>query len=745
MSGFICVNNSMDKFLKPDILLITPPLTQLNTPYPGTAYLNYFLRSQGYLASQLDLGLDLILRLFSSSGLEQVFDYCEKSERDMSWKAQKTLALKSDYLFCVDAVILFLQNKDLTLAQRIFSRNYLPEGERFKILDEMRPEVFGKMAVQDCARFFATLFLEDLGDFIRENVDEGFGFSRYQEKISVAASSFDSLDEALQSEMSFLDEIMLKTLEDRLENQNPQLIALSIPFPGNLYGGLRCAQYLGERFPDSAILLGGGYVNTELRELSDPRLFDYVDFVCLDDGELPITQILKVLEGEGDLSQLSRTFLLNDQGEVEYVDTCKQEDFSHLETGVPDYIGLELDKYLSIIELANPMHRLWNDGRWNKMTLAHGCYWKRCSFCDVTLDYIERYDEAPAKVLVDRMEKLMDQTGVSGFHFVDEAAPPNLLQDLSEEILSRGLRVSWWTNVRFERAFSKDLCRLLAAAGCIAVSGGLEVASERLLRKMKKGTGITQVCQSTKAFSDAGIMVHAYLMYGFPTETEQETIDSLEVVRQLFKEEMIKSGFWHRFALTAHSPIGKDPEAYDVKITGPEFAGFAKNELTHDDPKGCDHAKFSEGLKKALFNYMHGIGLNEDLSFWFNQDVPTTSHSPYLIRQRLTEFYKAIKVFDKDRVLWLGGDVLVDDLSQDPCKLSFISKNKEMTLDLPAALAEWLYHLLPQLRIENYDEVTYGELKDYYGQYFDDEFEVMKESQFWQKLEDFGLIYLRRR
>lgn len=745
MSGFICVNNSMDKFLKPDILLITPPLTQLNTPYPGTAYLNYFLRLQGYLASQLDLGLDLILKLFSSSGLEQVFDYCEKSDRDMSWQARKTLALKSDYLFCVDAVILFLQNKDLTLAQRIFSRNYLPEGERFKILDEMSPEVFGKMAVQDCARFFATLFLEDLGDFIRENVDEGFGFSRYQEKISVAASSFDSLDEALQSEASFLDEIMLKTLEERLENQNPQLIALSIPFPGNLYGGLRCAQYLGERFPDSAILLGGGYVNTELRELNDPRIFDYVDFVCLDDGELPITQILKVLEGEGDLSQLSRTFLLNDQGEVEYVDTCKQEDFSHLETGVPDYTGLELDKYLSIIELANPMHRLWNDGRWNKMTLAHGCYWKRCSFCDVTLDYIERYDEAPAKILVDRMEKLMDQTGISGFHFVDEAAPPNLLQDLSEEILSRGLRVSWWTNVRFERAFSKDLCRLLAAAGCIAVSGGLEVASERLLRKMKKGTGITQVCQSTKAFSDAGIMVHAYLMYGFPTETEQETIDSLEVVRQLFKEEMISSGFWHRFALTAHSPIGKDPEAYDVKITGPEFAGFAKNELTHEDPKGCDHAKFSEGLKKALFNYMHGIGLSEDLSFWFNQDVPKTSHSPYLIRQRLTEFYKAIKVFDKDRVLWLGGDVLVDDLSQEQCKLSFISKNKEMALDLPAALAEWLYHLLPQLRIENDDEVTYGELKDYYGQYFDDEFEVMKESQFWQKLEDFGLIYLRRR
>jgi hypothetical protein len=698
--------------LKAEVLLITPPLTQLNTPYPGTAYLNYFLKSQGYHASQIDLGLDLILSVFSSSGLEQVFNYLEECSEALSFKAKKTLALRKDYQSTIDAVILFLQNKDLTLAQRIFSRTYLPEGDRFKILDELSSEIFGKMAVQDFARFLATLFLEDLGDFIRENLDAGFGFSRYKEKISVAASSFDFLDEALQSEPSFLDLKMLEILGDQVSELNPQLIALSIPFPGNLYGGLKCAQYLGERFPESAIVLGGGYVNTELRELCDPRLFDYVDFVCLDDGELPLTQILKVLEGENDLSNLSRTFLLNDVGEVEYVNTCQQED---------------------------------NDGRWNKMTLAHGCYWKRCSFCDVTLDYIERYAEAPAKILVDRMVKLMEQTGVSGFHFVDEAAPPSLLQDLAEEILVRDIKVSWWTNVRFERAFTKDLCRLLSESGCIAVSGGLEVASERLLRKMKKGTGITQVCQSTKAFSDAGIMVHAYLMYGFPTETAQETIDSLEVVRQLFKEKMIDSGFWHRFALTAHSPIGKDPDSYDVKITGPKFAGFAKNELSHEDPLGCDHDFFSEGLKKALFNYMHGLGFEEELDFWFKDKVPQTSHDNHLIRQRLQDFYKAVKVFDKDRVLWLGGDVLIDDLNKPQCELTFVSKSKELILSAPAALAEWLYYLLPQLRIENDDAITYGELKEYYTQYFDDDFESFKKSQFWQCLEDFALIYLRRR
>ena len=352
---------------------------------------------------------------------------------------------------------------------------------------------------------------------------------------------------------------------------------------------------------------------------------------------------------------------------------------------------------MSVIEVANPMHRLWNDGRWNKMTLAHGCYWKRCSFCDVTLDYIERYDEAPAKVLVDRMETVMKTTGVSGFHFVDEAAPPRLMQDLAEEILRRQLTVSWWTNVRFERAFSSDLCRLLSEAGCIAVSGGLEVASDRLLSKMKKGTGITQVCQSTKAFSDAGIMVHAYLMYGFPTETEQETVDSLEVVRQLFKHQMIQSGFWHRFALTAHSSIGQDPKAYSVEITGPEFAGFAKNELTHNDPLGCDHGKFSEGLKKALFNFMHGVGIDESLKFWFDEKVPETSHDSKLIESKIIEFCIPPKVFSDDRALWLGALPDVLGLENEEAFLHLNSREGSESISMPSALAEWFYHLLPQL------------------------------------------------
>ena len=230
---------------------------------------------------------------------------------------------------------------------------------------------------------------------------------------------------------------------------------------------------------------------------------------------------------------LLRTFV-RDAGAVRFASDPALCDVAIRDAGTPTYAGLPLDRYVSLLEMLNPMHRLWSDGRWNKLTIAHGCYWKQCAFCDVTLDYIARYDRAPADLLVDRIEAMIAETGQTGFHFVDEAAPPAALRALAERLIARGVTIAWWGNVRFENAFTPELAGLLARSGCVAVSGGLEVASDRLLDLMNKGVTVDQVARVTRAFSDAGILVHAYLMYGFPTETAQDTIDALERVRQLF-------------------------------------------------------------------------------------------------------------------------------------------------------------------------------------------------------------------
>ena len=612
------------------ILSLIPPMTQLNTPYPSTAYLTGFLRSRGFDAVQEDLALALVLGFFTPQGLLEIQEKALKlPEENRSASVNFFLDYFSDYQSTIALVIAYLQGRDSTLAHRINSRNLLPEGPRFASLEAYDEEggddslawAFGALGSQDRARHLATLYLNDLSDVLRDAVDERFEFVRYAESLAGSQPTFTPLADALAASPTLMDLHLQDLTKSSIEKHQPNLVLLSVPFPGAMYAALRIAQTIKTSYPHIKIGLGGGYVNTELRELTDPRVFNFIDYITLDSGERPLFALLEYLNGKRSVERLVRTFICNASNEVRYMN-WQEPDVPFEEVGTATWDGLPLNSYLSLLDMLNPMHRLWSDGRWNKLTVAHGCYWKKCSFCDVSLDYISRYETASASLLVDRIEAIVAETGQTGFHFVDEAAPPKILKALAEELIRRKVVISWWGNIRFEKTFAPELCELLAESGCIAMSGGLEVASDRLLDLMKKGVSVEQVAQVTKGFSDAGILVHAYLMYGFPTQTVQETVDSLEYVRQLFENGCIQSGFFHRFTCTVHSPVGLDPAAYGIELVPLPPISFAKNDVAFIDPTGVDHDLLGVGLKKAIYNFMHGVGFEEDAHQWF--DMPNT-------------------------------------------------------------------------------------------------------------------------
>ena len=627
------------------ILSVIPPMTQLNTPYPSTAYLTGFLRSRGFTAVQEDLALALVLRLFSCDGLRALRACIEALPAKQ--RTPRVLAFTRDferYLSTIDAAVAFLQGRDPSVAHRIAGRNFLPEGPRFEPLeayvdphDEAGGDplawAFGALGVTDRARHFATLYLDDVADVLREAVDTRFEFVRYAESLAQSQATFEPLAQALAAPENLVDQTLRELTLDSMRRHAPQVVLVSAPFPGNVYGAFRIAQAIKAHDPAIVTVLGGGFVNTELRELAEPRVFDYFDYVTLDDGERPLLALLEHLNHERPQERLVRTFLCRAEG-VRYVD-AKEPDIPFAEAGTPTWDGLPLDRYLSLLDMLNPMHRLWSDARWNKLTVAHGCYWKKCSFCDVSLDYISRYEAVAATTLVDRIEAIIAETGQTGFHFVDEAAPPKALRALALELQKRKRAISWWGNIRFEKSFTPELCAELADSGCIAVSGGLEVASDRLLKLMQKGVSVAQVARVTHAFTEAGILVHAYLMYGFPTQTVQDTVDALEYVRQLFAAGCIQSGFFHRFACTVHSPVGLHPEHYGVRLKPLPKVTFAKNDVGFIDPTGVDHDALGIALNKALYNYMHGLGLDQDVRGWFAQRVPRTTVPRHFIERAL--------------------------------------------------------------------------------------------------------------
>ena len=541
------------------VLLITPPLTQLNTPYPATAYLKGYYGAQGHTVRQVDLGIEVADRVLSREFLTGI-----------GLEEQARL---------IEPVKRFLRGQDDTLGPRIANRSLLPEGKRFEQLDEDNLEwSFGVSGTTDKAMHLATLFIEDIADYVREHVDPHFDLVHYAEYLSNDAPTFDPLYAELQQEPSVIDRMMLSLLADCVSGFCPDKVCLTVPFPGCLYGALRCGQWL-KAHTSATVEIGGGFPNTEWRQLSDQRIYEFCHEVV--------------------------------------IDGCREAD-----QYCPDFSDLPLDKYLSLTEMTNPMHRLWSQGRWNKMVMAHGCYWHRCAFCDTSLDYIGNYRTPKATTVVDHMERIMEQTGRTGFHFVDEALPPKLLREVAEEILRRGLAVSFWGNIRFEKAYTAELCDLLAEAGMVAVSGGLEVASDRLLKLIDKGVTIQQTVEACRHLRDAGIMVHTYLMYGFPTETLQESVDALETVRRMFDEGIVQSAFWHRYAMTCHSPSGLNPEQYGAHRVTLEPNPFCNNEVDWEPGFDYDIEAVGAALRMATYNYMNGLGLDQPVRSWFPIRVP---------------------------------------------------------------------------------------------------------------------------
>ena len=794
------------------VFAITPPFTQLNTPYPATAYIKGFLNTKNISCFQADLGIEVILELFSKNGLEAIapltpeggalnstkLDDLNSPFGDLEAIAPLTPeggALNSTklddlnspfgtvrrfdwgaYIHTIDAVISFLQGKNPTLAHVVCQGDFLPEGSRFEQLEEDLDWAFGTMGIQDKAKHLATLYLEDIADFITQHIDPHFGFSRYAERLGRSANSFDELYEALQQEYTLIDKILVKILAEKMAIVQPKLVAISVPFPGNLYSAFRIGQWIKKYYPETKIAMGGGFANTELRSLSDVRVFEFFDFITLDDGEAPIEEILNhitqsqaplipeggvldsdILHSKISLSDdrvLKRTFVLDNSPfggwrAVVYINNSTLPDYKQAEVGTPDYSDLLLDKYISVIEIVNPMHRMWSDGRWNKLTMAHGCYWGKCTFCDISLDYIKIYEPVAANLLCDRIEEMIAQTGQNGFHFVDEAAPPALMRALALEILRRRLVVSWWTNIRFEKNFSYDLCQLLKASGCIAVSGGLEVASDRLLDLIQKGVTVSQVAQVTRNFTEAGIMVHAYLMYGFPTQTAQETIDSLEMVRQMFELGILQSGFWHQFAMTAHSPVGMYPEQFGVKIENPTVGSFANNDLVHTDPKGTDHEAFSYGLKKSLFNFMQQIGFDLPLQTWFEFKVPRTKVPKNYIEMAISEEENPM-FRPSSKIVWLGKSPTVvyantkkgESGRGTAATLSFEYKKERFSVKTTKTQGDWLIEILALITPKNKKTYTLQEIQNHYENAGLQDFELFWYNKVLNSLGGYGLLVL---
>jgi radical SAM superfamily enzyme YgiQ (UPF0313 family) len=705
-----------------ELLLVQPPFVQLNTPYPAIAYLASFCRREGHAVRCLDLSIELFRAIFCSPGLTLLFSEAEKrlGGRASSFDGPtrknvlRYLSNREGYVHSIDRIIGFLAGGDDAFAHELAAGRRVPWGHRSEGFLQAND---GEIAAAD-APLLASLIVEDVADFISFAVDPEFSLVRYAESKASSQPDF-RVVQAAARESFLLSTFFRPLIAERLAGMSaPQLLCVTVPFPGTLPGALIFAEEARRIFGRSTrIAFGGGYVSTELRALRDPAIFGFTDYLCYDAGYGALHSILASLQAGRE--NLYKTIVAREGGavftawgfdgadlaffgsessyttrETEGASELRLQERVAIREVFPDYAGLDFSRYVRIVEGTNPMHALWSDAKWLKARLAYGCYWHRCAFCDTALEYIARFAPSSPEALFAHLLGQSKRTGQRGVHFVDEALPVPQLVRFSLENMRHGRPLSFWGNTRLEGRFTADSCALLAEGGLVGVSAGLEIATEAGLRVTGKGLVLADIVGSLAALKANGILVHVYLMYGWPGQSEREIVDAMEIVRQLFSERLVDSAFWHKFILTRHSPMYADWKAGrrpDLTVSEPAWT-FGSNDLSFEG--GQAYEKYGPSLDAALGAWMEQAEQRRPVTQWFGFRVARPSVPEDHIARLARAAGRALAappVGRGKKVTWLGGRLLLDGATPSgDVRLSWSYRNRLEHVELPAARARRL-------------------------------------------------------
>lgn len=720
----------MPRFFYMKVLLIQPPLVQLNSPYPSGAYLSAFFKEMGCQTRWLDLSISLFYKIFSSRGLRRLFDLTSERALQLADKAERSgdegtsfnlrRYVSSADLWCswIDLITGILRGQQREKEHQFLFSPYAPRGNR---MENFLGGLSREPTVDD-VRFLCSYALADLADYITAVFDENFSLVRYAESLTVDESSFSDIEKKVDSPVmkEFYRDVLEEKLEEEPSDGEKFLVGISVPFAGTFMSALYTARFIKEKFGDRAyVVLGGGFVNTELREAKDSALGKYIDALSFDRGYGGFYQLLKRGEGDagagvggtagvGDVPIYKlRQFFSDRVIEPDWNGTKEiiQIEDNYTRTIVPDFSDIDFSIYPRLCDDKNPMQRLWSDGSWIKAYLAHGCYWHKCAFCDTQLDYVCAYQPADVEKLYEGLSETARQKGIYGIHFVDEALPPMALKKIallnagSEGAVSACQPFYYWGNVRFEKSFTYDLAALLSYGGLGGVSAGLEVATGDGLKNINKGTDIDSIVSACAAFKENGILVHAYMIYGFWNDTAQNIINSMETLRQFFAAGLLDSAFWHKFILTKNSRVmeewekGLHPELKPIFPAGKSI--FAGNCLHFEGEKRF--AKWGAVLDKALTSWMHGKKLEMPVRKWFDFEVPAPTVPKDLIEKAIDRYEEhksaPVKDIEKREIYWLGSRPVVS--SKNPFRLTWFYMQEMFEEKLSAENAVTLWNLRP--------------------------------------------------
>lgn len=664
------------------VIVITPPVIQLNSPYPSGAYLCSFFKNQNDECTWKDLNISLFYKIFSARGLETLFSLTEKKAMEMAdfaeskddkntaFNLRRYICTKQNWINWIDFIVAILCGKMREKEHEFLFSPFAPRGSR---MENFLASLNREPTVDD-VRFLCSYALADLADYITAVFDKEFSLVRYAESLCVDERDFLQIQNQMDSPVLkvFYEQVLQENLVFE-QNEIPDIVCISVPFAGTFLPALYTASFIKKKYQNKIfVTMGGGFVNTQLRETLETGFSSFIEAFSFDRGYgsyIELKKHFKDIKNQNFFRPLYKLQLFYDEKTVPPL--WKDEKNSKIENKLtadimPDYQDIDFSIYPRVCDDLNPMHRIWNDGSWIKAYLAHGCYWHKCAFCDTQLDYVCGYKIVQTENLFFRLLETANSKNVYGIHFVDEALPPKALKKFALLNAQNGNKLYFWGNVRFEKTFTKDFAAFLSYCGFGGASAGLEIATENGLKTINKGTDISSIISACAAFKEAGILVHAYMIYGFWNDTPQTIINSMETLRQFFESGLLDSAFWHKFVLTKNSQVffewknGHHKDLFPIQNQNKKSL-FADMNMHFKGEQNFD--KFSIPLKNALNSWMHGKNLQTKVQKWFDFQIPAPTIPKDFVETQIQKYLdknEQIKIEEDDKdIFWLGSKPVV--------------------------------------------------------------------------------------
>jgi len=321
--------------------------------------------------------------------------------------------------------------------------------------------------------------------------------------------------------------------------QKPDVVGISVNYDLQWHFSLVMGLILKQR--GVKVVFGGNFFST----LSNKKFFPLsMDFAVIGEGENSFVEVIKSLNKNSSVDDVpgvmfwkNNSVIVNNPKPLENLDSIP----------FPDYSWFNPREYF----MPRPVLPILT---------SRGCYWRKCAFCVHHKNFLG-YRQRSVENVIDELRFHLS-CGLRYFNFVDEMISAQRFEQISDAVKKNNLNINFIGMAKPTKDFTYDIFKKMFDAGCRMMLWGVESGNQRILDLIDKGTKVEDMKKVLEDCSRAGIKNHVFLIFGFPTETYDELLDTLKFVKS--NKDVLDCVNKGPFALQAGSEVFANPAKFGI-------------------------------------------------------------------------------------------------------------------------------------------------------------------------------------